>query len=636
MVTDFSFLVMFKTFAFSGITLYTCCMKQKSLWKTPLILVAFSLSIVSVVAITYIVPSMIEKNIQNTVVQNSNLLVDHIRTFRSYYTESVLKKIKQQGDFKINYDHKAHSDTLPLPATMVHDIGEEFTQGSNLKVHMYSNYPFAHRADRKLDRFEKESLAYLIKNPDKIYVKRTYYGGKEVVRVAIPDVFTAESCVRCHNTRADSPKRDWKIGDVRGVIEVITPIDELLENNDEIVIYLVGFLLLNALMLVAVLIYVRKKELSKINNSLEEEILNRTLELRQINSRLNDYKRGIDSNSIISLTDANGNIKEVNQAFIDISGYGRDELIGQPHRIIRHPETPSEVFKEMWQTIQTGTIWQGDIKNRTKEGKSYYVHTTIVPITDENNVIMEYLAIRYDVTDLVTARDQAIAAERSKDDFLASMSHELRTPLNAIIGFSQILIAKKDLSDSTLGIIEKIHISGKNLLRLVNSILDFSKLKSGKLDYTPQRIEVNRLFQEVATLTEVIAQNKKITLEIRNGVSDAAVEGDYDMLKQSLVNFVSNAIKFSSENTKVTLGYERDGEGNHRLFVCDQGVGISAEGLEKIFEPFTQLRRDDAKSGTGLGLSIVKKMIEEYHGGRIEVTSTAGEGSCFTIILKGK
>jgi PAS domain S-box-containing protein len=611
-------------------------MKQKSLWKTPLILVAFSLSIVSVVAITYIVPSMIEKNIQNTVVQNSNLLVDHIRTFRSYYTESVLKKIKQQGDFKINYDHKAHSDTLPLPATMVHDIGEEFTQGSNLKVHMYSNYPFAHRADRKLDRFEKESLAYLIKNPDKIYVKRTYYGGKEVVRVAIPDVFTAESCVRCHNTRADSPKRDWKIGDVRGVIEVITPIDELLENNDEIVIYLVGFLLLNALMLVAVLIYVRKKELSKINNSLEEEILNRTLELRQINSRLNDYKRGIDSNSIISLTDANGNIKEVNQAFIDISGYGRDELIGQPHRIIRHPETPSEVFKEMWQTIQTGTIWQGDIKNRTKEGKSYYVHTTIVPITDENNVIMEYLAIRYDVTDLVTARDQAIAAERSKDDFLASMSHELRTPLNAIIGFSQILIAKKDLSDSTLGIIEKIHISGKNLLRLVNSILDFSKLKSGKLDYTPQRIEVNRLFQEVATLTEVIAQNKKITLEIRNGVSDAAVEGDYDMLKQSLVNFVSNAIKFSSENTKVTLGYERDGEGNHRLFVCDQGVGISAEGLEKIFEPFTQLRRDDAKSGTGLGLSIVKKMIEEYHGGRIEVTSTAGEGSCFTIILKGK
>jgi PAS domain S-box-containing protein len=611
-------------------------MKQKSLWKTPLILVAFSLSIVSVVAITYLVPSMIEKNIQNTVVQNSNLLVDHIRTFRSYYTESVLKKIKQQGDFKINYDHKAHSDTLPLPATMVHDIGEEFTQGSNLKVHMYSNYPFAHRADRKLDRFEKESLAYLIKNPDKIYVKRTYYGGKEVVRVAIPDVFTAESCVRCHNTRADSPKRDWKIGDVRGVIEVITPIDELLENNDEIVIYLVGFLLLNALMLVAVLIYVRKKELSKINNSLEEEILNRTLELRQINSRLNDYKRGIDSNSIISLTDANGNIKEVNQAFIDISGYGRDELIGQPHRIIRHPETPSEVFKEMWQTIQTGTIWQGDIKNRTKEGKSYYVHTTIVPITDENNVIMEYLAIRYDVTDLVTARDQAIAAERSKDDFLASMSHELRTPLNAIIGFSQILIAKKDLSNSTLGIIEKIHISGKNLLRLVNSILDFSKLKSGKLDYTPQRIEVNRLFQEVATLTEVIAQNKKITLEIRNGVSDAAVEGDYDMLKQSLVNFVSNAIKFSSENTKVTLGYERDGEGNHRLFVCDQGVGISAEGLEKIFEPFTQLRRDDAKSGTGLGLSIVKKMIEEYHGGRIEVTSIAGEGSCFTIVLKGK
>ncbi len=611
-------------------------MKQKSIWKTPLILVAFSLSIVSVVAITYIVPSMIEKNIQNTVVHNSNLLVDHIRTFRSYYTESVVKKIKEQGDFKINYDHKTHSDTLPLPATMVHDIGEEFTQGSNLKVHMYSNYPFAHRANRVLDQFEQESLAYLVKNPDQLYVKRTHYEGKEVMRVAIPDIFTAESCVACHNTRADSPKTDWKIGDVRGVIEVITPIDELLENNDEIIIYLVGFLLLNALMLVAVLIYVRKKELSKINNTLEEEIQNRTFELRQINSRLNDYKRGIDSNSIISITDAKGYIKEVNQAFIDISGYGRDELIGQPHRIIRHPETPSEIFKEMWQTIQSGTIWQGEIKNRTKEGKSYYVHTTIVPITDENNVIIEYLAIRYDVTGLVTARDQAIAAERSKDDFLASMSHELRTPLNAIIGFSQILIAKKDLPDTTLGVIEKIHISGKNLLRLVNTILDFSKLKSGKLDYAPQRIDVDRLFEEVVTLTEVIAQNKKITIVVRNDFSDAAVEGDYDMLKQSLLNFISNAIKFSSENMKVTIGYERDSEGNHRLFVCDEGVGIGPEGLNAIFEPFTQLRRDDAKSGTGLGLAIVKKMVEEYHQGRIEVTSTEGKGSCFTIVLRGE
>lgn len=608
-------------------------MKQKSFWKTPIVIVVLSLSLLSIAGITYFTPIIIEKNIQTQVIQNSNLLVDHIRTFRSYYTEHVVKKIKSQSNFKINYDHKTNSHTLPLPATMVHDIGEEFTKKGNIKVQMYSNYPFPHRANRVLDQFEKDSLAYLIKNPEKIYAKRAQYDGIEVIRVAIPDVFSAESCVKCHNTRADSPKTDWKIGDVRGVIEVITPIEKLLDHNDEIIVYLSVFLLINGLILLAVLIYVRQKELSKLNDSLEAEVENRTFELQKINARLNDYKRGIDSNSIISITDAKGRIKEVNEAFLAISGYQRDELIGQQHSIIRHPDMPSEIFKEMWETIKSGSIWQGDIKNRTKEGHSYFVHTTIVPISDENKNIIEYLAIRYDVTDLVIARDQAVAAEKIKDDFLASMSHELRTPLNAIIGFSQILIAKKDLPDATLGIIEKIYISGKNLLRLVNSILDFSKLKSGKLDYFPQIILVDTLFHEVFTLTEVIAEHKKIAIKIHNDYPEALIKGDYEMLKQSLLNFMSNAIKFSTEMSTIVLGYEKDNDENHRLFVCDQGVGISLEDINKLFKPFTQLRRDDAKSGTGLGLSIVKKMIEEYHGGKVEVTSTEGEGSCFTIVL---
>jgi PAS domain S-box-containing protein len=608
-------------------------MNIKNLFQNRLIIIVMAMSLFSLMALSYFVPQKIEKNIEESVTQNSKLLVDHIRTFRAYYTENIIVKVKQHTELKINFDHKLQSDTLPLPATMVHDIGELFTQGSNLEIKMYSNYPFPNRSNRVLDTFEKESLDYLLKNPDEIYVKKDFYRQKNVVRVAIPDFLYSESCVQCHNTRLDSPKTDWKLGDIRGVIEVITPIDEQLASNSEVIWYVAIFILINAVILIVLLIYVRQKELSDVNRKLESKVFERTAELEFSNRRLGDYKRGIDAGAIISITDEHGIIKEINDAFVTISGYSREELIGQAHNFVRHPDMPSSIFKELWKTIQSGAIWQGDIKNKKKNGESYYVHTTVIPIVNSDNMIEEYLAIRYDITELVEARDQALAAEKSKDDFLSSMSHELRTPLNAIIGFSQILTMKGDIPPASLSMIEKIHISGKNLLRLVNTILDFSKLKSGKIDYSPRYIVPAELFREVLTITEPMADQKSIQI-LQNVKDEHLLWGDYDMLKQCLLNFISNAIKFSSPQTIISMEYEVDKvNGFYRLSVCDQGEGMSEEGMKKLFLPFTQLQKNHAKSGTGLGLSIVKKMIEEYHKGKIEVTSKVNSGSCFTIVL---
>lgn len=608
-------------------------MNLKTLFQNRLVFTVILISVLTLVGLGYFVPLKIEKNIEKSVTQNSILLVDHIRTFRSYYTENILGKVKNHTDLQINFDHKQQSKTIPLPATMVHDIGELFTKGSNLEVKMYSQYPFPHRQDRHLDTFENESLAYLLKNPDQIYVKKDFYNQKNVIRVAIPDFLYSQSCVECHNTRPDSPKKDWKLGDIRGVIEIITPIDDQLTSNNELTQYVIFFVFFNAIVLIGVLIYIRQKELADVNRQLEEKVADRTAALECTNRRLGDYKRGIDAGAIISVTDIKGVIKEVNNAFITISGYTLEELMGQSHNIIRHPDMPSSIFKEIWQTIQSGKIWQGDIKNKNKNGQSYYVHTTIIPIFNSEHTIEEYLAIRYDITELVEARDQAVIAEKSKDDFLSSMSHELRTPLNAIIGFSQILRAKEDLPPISVSMIEKIHISGKNLLRLVNTILDFSKLKSGKIDFSPRYIVLTELFGEVYIITEPMAAQKSIQI-VQNSKSEEVIWGDYDMLKQCLLNFVSNAIKFSLPHTIIAMEYEADNEKNsYRLSVCDQGIGISEEGISKLFTPFSQLQKDHAKSGTGLGLSIVKKMVEEYHKGKIEVHSQEGIGSCFVIVL---
>lgn len=582
---------------------------------------------------SYILPQKIENDIQKSVQQNSKVLVDQIRTFRSYYTENILSKIKQQTNLKVNFDHKTQNNTVPLPATMVHDLGELFTKETHFEIKMYSDYPFPNRAGRILDSFEKESLAYLLKNPNEIYVKKDIYNEKNVIRVAIPDFLYSQGCVSCHNTRADSPKKDWKLGDIRGIIEVITPIDEQVTSSNEILWYFLAFIFIIIVALVIILIYLRQKELSSLNATLEEKVYKRTSELEFLNRRLGDYKRGIDAGAIISITDKNGTIKEVNDKFVTISGYNRKELIGKSHSCVRHPDMPSSTFKELWETIQKGSIWQGDIKNRKKNGGFYYVQTTILPILDNENTIQEYLALRYDITELVEARDQAIAAEKSKDDFLSSMSHELRTPLNAIIGFSQILTAKGDLAPQNLSMIEKINISGKNLLRLVNTILDFSKLKSGKLDYSPKNIVPSELFREVVAITEPMAEQKNIKI-VQTFHNHAHLWGDYDMLKQSLLNFISNAIKFSPPHTTIQLEYEAQEKNKlYNLRVCDEGEGIDEEGMKKLFLPFTQLQKNHAKSGTGLGLSIVKKMIEEYHKGKIEVTSQIDSGSCFTIIL---
>lgn len=608
-------------------------MKLKSLRKNPLFLAAIAASLLSLVGLVIFIPRYTEVQVEKSAIENATILVDHIRTFRAYYNENVLVKIKNNTTMRINYDHKEDNGTLPLPATMVHDLGEELSRNGKYQVKMYSNYPFPNRAKRKLDTFETKSLAYLIVHPDETYVKREQYNGHTVMRVAVPDIFYSDKCVQCHNTRSDSPKKDWKLGDVRGVIEVITPIEDELSTHNDMFGAITIFILFNGSLLGGILFYFRQKELQALNTSLEEKVQERTTELQRINRRLNDYKRGVDASAIISITDLAGVIYYVNDAFITMSGYNREELIGSSHNIIRHPDMPKEVFEDLWATIKQGKIWQGNVKNRAKNGHSYYVFTTIVPIVDEQGDVIEYLAIRYDITELVETRDQAIAAEKAKDDFLSAMSHELRTPLNAIIGFSQVLLLKGGLPESTMSAIEKINLSGNHLLRLVNTILDFSKLKSGKFDFTPTAIPVQQLFEEVHAIVEPLAHDKEITLQVLSDPK-AVIFGDYQMIKQSLINIISNGIKFSPNETTLTLAYAYDNEtSNHILKVCDEGIGISQEDLEKLFQPFVQVRSSDAVKGSGLGLSIVKRMIEEYHNGRITVQSEEGKGSCFSIIL---
>jgi signal transduction histidine kinase len=236
---------------------------------------------------------------------------------------------------------------------------------------------------------------------------------------------------------------------------------------------------------------------------------------------------------------------------------------------------------------------------------------------------------------LLALADKAETANRAKDMFLANMSHELRTPLNAIIGFSQILKTRQEIPENLRPYIEKISISGNNLLNLVNTILDFAKIEAGKISYHPKMTLVSDITSEVSIMTSSLATGKNISIEFPKDLS-LVLYIDPQLMKQVLLNLLSNAIKFTPDNGKVTLGVDFNEEKNEFvLSVCDTGVGMSSEDISKLFTPFTQIDNhlQSSSKGTGLGLVITKRIVEDLHKGRIWVESEVGKGSCFYISL---
>lgn len=243
------------------------------------------------------------------------------------------------------------------------------------------------------------------------------------------------------------------------------------------------------------------------------------------------------------------------------------------------------------------------------------------------------LQIEVLLSELQKALEEAQSAAKAKDAFFASMSHELRTPLNAIIGFSQILTRKSDLPPRSAEYIAKILLSGQHLLNLVNTILDFSKIKAGKMELSLKPVYLKQLFSNLSAIIEPIAQKKKIAIQFPEPDPLAFAIADSQMLFQILLNLLTNAVKFSSEGSTVTVHYS--GIEEHLFCVEDHGIGIDEQHIDLIFDPFAQVPTEKfaaSVKGTGLGLAIVKEMVET-HGGRIWAESTLHEGSRFYFTI---
>jgi PAS domain S-box-containing protein len=350
-------------------------------------------------------------------------------------------------------------------------------------------------------------------------------------------------------------------------------------------------------------------------------------------------KFAIDQHAIVAITDLTGTITYANGKFCEISGYAREELVGQNHRILSSGTHPREFWTAMFKTISAGEVWRGEVHNRAKDGHDYWVQTTIVPVLNARGKPTRYIAIRSDITarklaegSLARARDTADSANRAKSEFLAMMSHEIRTPMNGVLGFTQLLL-DTPLSGEQRDFAHTIKGCGEALLGLLNDILDFSKIEAGKLSVESMDFDLRNVLEEVLVLLSARAYEKGLTLALRcPSGTPTNLRGDPTRVRQVLLNLAGNALKFTHEG-HVLIDVTADAD-DLTVSIRDTGIGIPVDKQARLFQRFAQADSSTTRKfgGTGLGLAISRSLVE-LMGGNIGLTSENGRGSTFWFTL---
>jgi len=369
------------------------------------------------------------------------------------------------------------------------------------------------------------------------------------------------------------------------------------------------------------------------------------IENLQLQFELEEFKTAVNVATIVSITDKKGIIIYANHKFEEISKYCLPELIGNNHNLINSGHHPKSFWKEMWLTIGRGNVWRAEVKNKRKDGTFYWVDTVIIPLRNTENEITEFLSIRNDITqkkeseiELQYALERAQESDKLKAAFLANISHEVRTPMNAIMGFAELL-ERPHLPEKKRAQFSKlIYERSRNLLQIVNDILDVSKIEGGHISSVPTNGNIKELLDSLlSTFTVEVfhLKDQNILVKTVNELLSHQwiISADFLRLNQVFTNLLNNAVKFTGIGT-IELGCKLLDSNQLLFWVRDTGMGIPSNQLEAIFRPFHQadLSIHQQYGGSGLGLAICKGLVELWNG-TIWAESEVGRGSSFYFTM---
>ena len=342
-----------------------------------------------------------------------------------------------------------------------------------------------------------------------------------------------------------------------------------------------------------------------------------------------------NQSDVISLWDKQGRRKYASPSAQRAFGFSAVEIRDMPTAANACPEDLPIIRGTVDGLTPGGPPRSAEYRVMHRNGEALWVEGTFHLLADgetllsTTRVITDRKALEQD---LINALADARDALTVKSDFLANMTHELRTPLNAIIGFSSLLKTSQSLPPADKRPVELIHDASQALLSVVNDVLDFSRLEAGAVEYELHAFDPEQIARSTTDLLSGQAREKNLTLKVQTEGLSGALLGDGARLRQVLLNFLSNAIKFTVHGEiTVTVSQSEDGPMRRlRVAVRDQGIGVPADQSDQIFGRFTQSDASVSRKygGTGLGLAICKRIIEA-HGGQIGVDSVVGKGSTF-------
>lgn len=638
-------------------------------WKRLGLSPALLVFIVALAGLPFAIYWVVYGHAQNEALRNAQQFSRVISTFRSYYATNVAGRILGSGGAAIVLTENYHQlqGGVPIPATLSIELGDLLQKNQlddGFSAAFVSDAPFKHRDRGPLDDFQQDALDHFRQRPDdrELWrVEKSPWGGDQV-RLAIP-VRMEATCVGCHNGHPQSPRNDWKVGDVRGLQDVTVALS-LTEQADDT--WLFGLCLLFFVGSAGAALREHKKanaqlaqsndELSMSQSYLEDSEYRLKLKVDELSTLTTVMQKAPFGITFADPAQPDMPLVYVNDAFLEKTGYTADEVLGRNCRFLQGPDTRPEAVQRVREAIQNEETAEIEILNYRKYGEPFWNRFLVFPSYDSDGRLLHYVGCQTDITDLKRAEQEreAMVGELQESMKLESMgltiagiAHDLNTPIGvAVTAASHVEQQVRKLTAMTAapeldrGQLDKVSqtlaksaaLIGNNLNKAATLVRSFKQTTADASRNEWRMLQIRPFMDSVLQALSPLVQRAKCTVEL-HCPDRLEVYTEPGSLMQVITNLVLNATLHAfegMEDRRITLTVEAD-EQTMTLEVKDNGWGMSEDALAKAFTPFFTTRRQTG--GSGLGLFSSRRAVESVLGGRIQVMSVVGEGTSFVIRL---